>query len=95
MAREAMGVYLWGAEDDGEELPEPTRLDRVQTGANERAVLVETYMPTIRESVTRRSVKKTLTIPAWMDEAATAQNINFSQALQDAIMQRLKRQTAN
>lgn len=36
-----------------------------------------------------RAVKKTLTIPEWLNEAAIQQNINFSQVLQDALMQRI------
>lgn len=33
-----------------------------------------------------KSVKKTLTIPAWLNKAALEQNINFSQVLQNALM---------
>jgi len=37
-----------------------------------------------------RAVKKTLTIPSWLNELAIRQNINFSQVLQEALMSRLK-----
>ena len=36
-----------------------------------------------------KSVKKTLTIPAWLNAAALERNINFSQVLQDALMNQL------
>ena len=36
-----------------------------------------------------KSVKKTLSIPAWLNDAATAQGINFSQVLQDALKKQL------
>ena len=36
-----------------------------------------------------KSVKKTLSIPAWLNEAAIAQNINFSQVLQEALKAKL------
>lgn len=36
-----------------------------------------------------KSVKKTLTIPAWLNKAALEQNINFSQVLQDALKAKL------
>ena len=36
-----------------------------------------------------KSVKKTLTIPAWLNQAALAQNINFSQVLQEGLKARL------
>lgn len=32
------------------------------------------------------SVKKTLTIPEWLNEAAISMNLNFSQVLQDALI---------
>ena len=36
-----------------------------------------------------KSVKKTLTIPAWLNQAALEHNINFSQVLQDALKEQL------
>lgn len=35
------------------------------------------------------SVKKTLTIPAWMDTLARENNLNFSNVLQNAIRREL------
>lgn len=37
-----------------------------------------------------RSVKKTLTIPAWLNEAALERNINFSQVLQEALVSKIQ-----
>ena len=36
-----------------------------------------------------RSVKKTLTIPAWLNERARAQGINFSKTLHDALLEKI------
>ena len=36
-----------------------------------------------------RSVKKTLTIPAWLNDKALTAHVNFSQVLQDALMRKL------
>lgn len=36
-----------------------------------------------------KSVKKTLTIPSWLNEAAMAAGINFSQTLQEALIQKI------
>ena len=46
---------------------------------------VEEYAKTHFE----KAVKKTLTIPAWLNTAALEQNINFSQVLQDALKAQL------
>lgn len=37
-----------------------------------------------------KSVKKTLSIPAWLNKAAMEQNINFSQTLQEALIEKIK-----
>lgn len=37
----------------------------------------------------RKSVKKTLTIPAWLNERAERMEINFSKTLQDALIKKL------
>ena len=43
----------------------------------------------LSEQVFEKAVKKTLTIPAWLNTAALEQNINFSQVLQDALKAQL------
>lgn len=48
-------------------------------------VLVEVWMPLVRDKFQNKSVKKTLTIPKWLNDAAQEYNINFSQLLQTAI----------
>lgn len=84
-ARELLGCVLYGMEEDGEEIPAPTPLSRVETAGNERAVLVDVYMPSIRMAKVNRSVNRTVTLPAWLNAAALERNINFSQVLQDAL----------
>ena len=86
MAREALGVHLWMMEEDEDPIPAPTQMNQLTVEENERIHLVEVYMPLIRQAEDNKSVKKTLTIPAWMDTAAKAQNINFSLLLQQSIM---------
>lgn len=84
-ARELLGCVLYGMEEDGEEIPAPTPLSDVLITENERAVLVDVYMPSIRMAKVNRSVNRTVTLPAWLNAAALERNINFSQVLQDAL----------
>lgn len=84
-ARELLGCVLNGLEEDGEEIPVPTPLADIKLGKNERAVLVDVYMPTIRMAHVNRSVNRTVTLPAWLNAAALERNVNFSQVLQDAL----------
>lgn len=84
-ARELLGCVLCGLEEDHEEIPVPTPLSEVAAAENERAVLVDVYMPSVRMAKVNRSVNRTVTLPAWLNAAALERNINFSQVLQDAL----------
>ena len=88
-ARELLGCVLYGLEEDGEEIPAPTPLSEIQTNENERAVLIDVYMPSVRMANVNRSVNRTVTLPAWLNAAALERNINFSQVLQDALKSQL------
>lgn len=88
-ARELLGCVLYGLEEDGEAIPSPTPLAEVEMQSNERAVLVDVYMPSIRQAHVNRSINRTVTLPAWLNAAALEHNINFSQVLQDALKSRL------
>lgn len=84
-ARELLGCVMFGLEEDGEAIPEPTPLSRVPLEANERVVLVDVYMPSVRMAEVNRAVSRTVTLPAWLNAAALERNINFSQVLQEAL----------
>lgn len=88
-ARELLGCTLYGLEEDGEDIPAPTPLSKVALQNNERAVLIDVYMPSIRQAHINRSVSRTVTLPAWLNAAALECNINFSQVLQDALKAQL------
>lgn len=89
MARELLGCVLFGLEEDGEEIPAPTPLSQVNAKENERAVLIDVYMPSIRMAQVNRSVNRTVTLPAWLNAAALEKGVNFSQVLQDALKENL------
>ncbi len=88
-ARELLGCVLFGLEEDGEAIPSPTPLPDVALGKNERVLLIDVYMPSVRQANINRSVSRTITLPAWLNAAAMERNINFSQALQDALKTQL------
>ena len=88
-ARELLGCVLNGLEEDEEEIPAPTPLSEIKTKPNERAVLIDVYMPSVRMANINKAVNRTVTLPAWLNSAASERNINFSQLLQDALKKQL------
>lgn len=89
-ARELLGCVMNGLEEDGEPIPSPTPLSKIKLQANERAVLIDVYMPSIRMANVNRSVNRTVTLPAWLNAVALEHNVNFSQVLQDALKKQLR-----
>lgn len=88
-ARELLGITMQGLEEDGEEIPSPTPLPNVEIQENERVVLVDVYMPSVRMAHVNRSISRTVTLPAWLNSAALERGVNFSQVLQDALKRQL------
>lgn len=88
-ARELLGCALYGLEEDGENIPAPSSLNSLKMADNQRAVLIDVYMPSIRQAQMTRSVSRTVTLPAWLNAIAMEHNVNFSQVLQEALKSRL------
>ena len=88
-ARECLGIALLGLEEDGDPIPSPSALSDIVVESNERVVLVDVFMPSIRMANVNKSVNRTVTLPAWLNAAALENNINFSQVLQDALKTQL------
>jgi len=89
MAKEAMALHLYGMEQDGDAIPEPTKIKNIKVEPNQVVVLVEVWMPPFRDEMEQKAVKKTLTIPKWLDDLALEHKVNFSHILQDALKQYL------
>ena len=84
-ARELLGCVICGLEEDGEPIPAPTPLNEVKLASNERACLIDVFMPVYRLTRVHKSVNRTVTLPAWLNAEALEHKINFSQVLQEAL----------
>lgn len=93
MAREALALHLYGMEEDGDDIPQPSSLrslaEQEDLQSNEVFLLVEAFMPAFRERQSKRFVKKTLSIPYWMNAEAERIGLNFSQTLQNALEEKI------
>ena len=85
-AREALGLHLWGMEQDGETIPEPSTIKDIQIGDGGVPMLVDVFMPPFRDKLTNRFVKKTLSLPAWLADLADKDGVNCSKVFQAALI---------
>lgn len=85
-AKEALGLHLWGMEQDNEEIPSPTAITEIAFQKNEVPVLIDVFMPPVRERINSKFVKKTLSLPAWLAAKADEDGVNCSKIFQNALM---------
>lgn len=88
MAVEALGLCMEDFEKNKEEAPNASDPEKIQA-EDGFLVVVEFDMAEYRRKHNSRAVKKTLTIPEWLNEAAGKAGLNFSQVLQEALIQKL------
>lgn len=89
MAEECLGLCLEGRKEDGEEIPK-AHFENIETGENEIIVGIEFDSIEFNKKYNNKAVRKNVTIPAWLNELAENDNINFSQVLQNALMNMLR-----
>lgn len=84
-AKEALGLYLFGMEQDGEEIPKSSAINEIKLNQNCVPAVIEVFMPSVRASVKTSFVKKTLSLPAWLSALADEKGVNCSKIFQDAL----------
>jgi predicted RNase H-like HicB family nuclease len=86
MAEDVLAFTIYDLQKDGKTLPIPSELSSVKTLGNEFVNYIACDTLEYLKRNSSKSVKKTLTIPEWLNETATQMNINFSQVLQAALL---------
>ena len=88
MAVDALGLAL---EDRIKEnnIPQATSIDFLVVEEGSYPVLIEFDLLEYRRRNSSKAVKKTLSIPEWLNDEATRKGINFSAVLQDALKAQL------
>jgi predicted RNase H-like HicB family nuclease len=93
MAQDAIEMWLWDAENKGEPIPKASgKADLEQLLEKEEQVVSFVVADTdeYRRQTETRAVKKTLSIPAWLNDKAEKANAPFSQILQEGLKEYLQ-----
>ncbi len=87
MTQDAIGLYL----EDLEELPAPTDPAKITLSLEPCKFLAVVEFDDLeyKKRHSSHAVKKTLTIPQWLNEEAERQHVNFSGVLQEALKNKL------
>lgn len=88
MAEDALALVLYGYEIEDKPIPAPGSCTPT-LAENEFVNYIKCDTLAYRKMYNSKAVKKTLTIPAWMDESASSMGLNFSQVLQEALLQKI------
>ncbi|MDO5713355.1 MAG: type II toxin-antitoxin system HicB family antitoxin [Tissierellia bacterium] len=83
-AKDVLGLILYDREKRGIAIPKASS-PFLKTEDKQFVSLVDVWMPLVRDKIEQKSIKKTLTIPKWLNDAAEAEGINFSHMLQVSI----------
>lgn len=89
MAKDALSLMLYDMEEEGAVIPDATPLKDILTDGAAFATYIPADTFEYRKQFNNKAVKKTLSIPEWLNESAIAAGINFSQVLQNALKQQL------
>jgi predicted RNase H-like HicB family nuclease len=101
MAVECLAGYLYTCKIDGDSVPAPSAISDIDAYAvSDQATpgepvgeffvnMVSVDVDAYAKEHFEKAVKKTLTIPAWLNTAALAQGINFSKTLQEALISKI------
>lgn len=89
MAQDALCLMIYDKEESGEIIPASSDVRQVISDPNELVSLVSCDTLEYRKQYNNSAVKKTLTIPMWLNTVAEKHGINFSQVLQEALKERL------
>ena len=90
-SRQLISGRIYILERDGEKIPVPSDLTKlVKTLQPMQAIaLIDVNMQIFSAIIKGRSVNKMCTIPAWLAYEGKEAGINFSQTLQEALIQKL------
>jgi len=93
MAEDVLAYVLFDYEKEGRSIPKPSDINSIKSKTdladNEFVNYVHCDTIDYQKRNNNKAVKKTLTIPEWLNELAIKSELNFSQVLQEALMVKL------
>lgn len=91
MAEDAALGWLLDELESGKEIPKASKIEEVKLEKDGFINLILLNLSSYSEKYGHtKYVKKTLTLPAWLNELSERRGINFSKVLQDALLEKTR-----
>ena len=88
-ANDVLCLTLYNIEKMGNAVPTPSDIKNIVTDDNSFVSLISCDTIEYRKFYDTKAIKKTLTIPSWLNDIATENKVNFSAVLQSALLEKL------
>ncbi len=89
MARDAIGIMGIDMEDEGKPVPAPSKPDQIVCGVGEIVSMVDIDFMAYRRANERRTVRRNVSLPSWLNVEAEKAGLNVSAVLQSALKREL------
>jgi antitoxin HicB len=89
MAEDVLCLCLYKMEEANENIPKPSNPKNIQTKDSSFVAIIGADTLEYRMFYDNKAVKKTLTIPQWLNTMAEREGVNFSNVLQSALKEKL------
>lgn len=90
MAKDVLSLMLTHFEDERHAIPDASQINDIAIENGSFATYISCDTTVYRRLMNNTAVKKTLSIPAWLNDSATAAGLNFSQVLQEALISKIQ-----
>ncbi|MDV3428802.1 MAG: type II toxin-antitoxin system HicB family antitoxin [Bacillota bacterium] len=89
MAEDALKLCLFDLYQDKVDIPKAVKIEDIKLNKNQVIILIKTNLIDILKKYDNKSVKKTFTIPVWLNKEAEKAHVNFSHVLQEGLKRHL------
>lgn len=86
-AADALGLHIYGMEKDGDSIPEPSKVVKVDPDTVPGYLIapIVIFPDMVKNELDNKRVKTNVTLPAWLKEAAEQEGVNYSRVLETAL----------
>ena len=84
-AEDVLNLMLWNREEEKDDIPMPSSPEQITVPQGATLAMIKADTLAYRKLHDTKTIRRSITIPSWLDTLARERNINFSQLMQNAI----------